>query len=93
MSQLRGRSPTGVRATLGVVAVAVLCCAGPALLAGGTLAGLGGLLRSPWLIGVGALVVLASATAVLVRRHRAPARTRRSGRRQCTEAALGALNM
>ncbi len=50
----------------------VMCCAGPLLLAGGTLSGLGGTLCNPWLITVGALVVLISVIHVLrcrARRH------------------------
>lgn len=78
MSEPRGPSRAGVLATLGAVAVAVLCCAGPALLAGGALAGLGGLLRNPWLIGGGALVILAGAAARLIGRHRTAAGPRSS---------------
>ncbi len=49
MSEPRGPSPAGILTTLGVIALGVLCCAGPALLAGGALASLGGLLRNPLL--------------------------------------------
>lgn len=54
--------PGGIAALLGVGAalVVVACCALlPLLLAGGAIAGIGGVLRSPWAIGIGiALVVL-----------------------------------
>ncbi|GDY33532.1 hypothetical protein [Gandjariella thermophila] len=52
----------------------VLCCAGPALIAGGALGVLGGAVRNPWLIGAGALLVLGAVGYPLYRRAR-----RRSG--------------
>lgn len=55
-------------AAVGVVLVAVLCCAGPVLLAGGTLSGIGAALRSPWLIGAGALLLVAGVIFAAVRR-------------------------
>lgn len=74
MSEPRGPSPAGIFAAVGVAAV--LCCAGPALLAGGALSGIGGVVRNPWLIGGGAaLVVLAVAYTIV--RHR----QRRAGNR------------
>ena len=48
----------------------VLCCASPVLIAGGALGVLGGAVRSPWLIAVGALVVLAALGYTLRRRAR-----------------------
>jgi len=48
----------------------VLCCAGPALVAGGALGMVGGALRSPWVIGAGALMILAGLGYALTRRHR-----------------------
>ncbi|PZS27157.1 MAG: hypothetical protein DLM58_19285 [Pseudonocardiales bacterium] len=76
MSEPRGPSPAGIRATIGVGVAAVLCCAGPALFAGGALSGIGGLVRSPWMISGGAtLVVLAVAYPIV--RHR----QRRAGNR------------
>lgn len=68
MSEPRGPSPAGILATLGAVVVAVLCCAGPALLAGGALSGIGGVLRNPWLIGVGALILAAAVIYTLRQR-------------------------
>ncbi len=76
MSEPRGPSPAGILAKIGVGVAAVLCCAGPALLAGGALSGIGGVVRSPWLISGGAaLVVLAVAYTIV--RHR----QRRAGNR------------
>lgn len=48
----------------------VLCCAGPALVAGGALGILGGALGSPWAIGAGGLVIVAALGYALTRRHR-----------------------
>lgn len=53
----------------GAALAMVLCCAGPALVAGGLLAGIGGLLRNPWVIGAG-IAVLALAVLVTLTRHR-----------------------
>ena len=50
-----------MRDSLGIAAIAglaVLCCAGPALLAAGALGGLGAWLLNPWLIGAAALLAL-----------------------------------
>lgn len=52
-------------AMLGVVALPILCCAGPALVAGGALAGLGGAVSSPWLL-LPALVLLTGGVALLI---------------------------
>ncbi|KUL42561.1 hypothetical protein [Streptomyces regalis] len=60
----------GTLATVGVALLAVLCCAGPVLLASGALAGLGGVLVSPWLL-VPAAVLLAGGLAWWLR-HRGP---------------------
>ena len=70
MSEPRGPSRTGILTTLGVGALAVLCCAGPALLAGGALSGLGGVLGNPWLIAVGAVLVVAALGYPIARRTR-----------------------
>lgn len=59
--------------TLGVGAVAllaVLCCAGPALLAAGVLGAVGAWLASPWLIA--AVLALLAAVTVWRLRRRAP---------------------
>ncbi|MCX8565142.1 hypothetical protein OS122_30110 [Mycolicibacterium mucogenicum] len=50
------------------VALTVLCCAGPALIAGGALAAVCGLFENPW--GIGAAVVLLVAAVVAVARRR-----------------------
>ncbi|MGW5214804.1 mercury transporter [Streptomyces sp. NPDC004051] len=73
-------SGTGTMAAgIGAAVLMVICCAGPALVAAGALAGIGGLLGNPWVIAT-AVVVLAAAAA-------APAATvvrrRRSGRDAC----------
>ncbi len=60
-----------MRDSLGIAAIAglaVLCCAGPGLLAAGVLGGLGAWLLSPWLIGAAAL--LAVGVVGWRRRHR-----------------------
>ncbi|HEX5403022.1 MAG TPA: mercury transporter [Pseudonocardiaceae bacterium] len=65
----------GVGGTLAVVGgglLMVLCCAGPVLLAGSTLTAVGGALRSPWLLGAGAVVVLAALGYTFRRRVRRP---------------------
>ena len=60
----------GLLAVAGGVLVMVACCAGPALIAGGVLAGLGGVLTSPWLLAAGVLVVAAAVGYTLRRRAR-----------------------
>ncbi len=57
-----------VFAMLGFVALPILCCAGPALVAGGALTGLGGAVSSPWLL-LPALVLLSGGVALLMRRR------------------------
>lgn len=54
-SRHRLRDSLGVAA---VVALPVLCCAGPALLAAGALGVLGSWLLNPWLIGAAILLAL-----------------------------------
>lgn len=63
-----------MRDSLGIAAIAglaVLCCAGPALLAAGVLGGLGAWLLNPWLIGAAVLLALGVVSWRL--RHRATA--------------------
>lgn len=60
----------GLLAVAGGVLAMVACCAGPALIAGGVLAGLGGVLTSPWLLAAGVLVVAAAVGYTLRRRAR-----------------------
>jgi mercuric ion transport protein len=55
---------------LGVALLAVLCCAGPALVAGGALSAIGAAVRSPWLIAAGAVLVVAAAGYTLARHRR-----------------------
>ena len=58
----------GPLAVAGAALAMVVCCAGPALIAGGVLTGLGGVLTSPWLIGAGVLVIAAALGYTLRRR-------------------------
>jgi hypothetical protein len=68
------RERSGARGALALLAaglVLVLCCAGPLLVAGGALGAVGGALRNPWLITVGAVMALmAVAYALRCRAHR-----------------------
>jgi len=65
---LPGKSKTtDVLAVVGAGAAILLCCAGPALLAGGVLSGLGALLLSPWLIGCGSVLVAVAIGYAIVR--------------------------
>lgn len=57
----------------------VVCCAGPLLVAGGALGAIGGVLRNPWLITVGAVVLLTGTVHVL----RCRARRRGAGPQDC----------
>lgn len=68
----RRTSPSviGVLGLVGAAALLVICCAGPALIAGGVLAVLGGLLHSRWLIGAAVVMVLGTAGYLLRRRGR-----------------------
>jgi mercuric ion transport protein len=57
------RGGGGLLVAAGTGLLIVACCAGPALIASGALAGISGVLLSPWVIGAGIVVVL---TALLV---------------------------
>lgn len=57
-------------AIIGVSAIAVICCAGPALLAAGALTTVGAFLVNPWVIAVG-IALLVGLVAVTIRRSRA----------------------
>ncbi|MBT2366116.1 hypothetical protein J7E88_12555 [Streptomyces sp. ISL-10] len=46
-------------AAVGAGLVMVVCCAGPLLVAGGALGTVGGALANPWVIAVGAVILLA----------------------------------
>ncbi|MGH3312722.1 MAG: hypothetical protein ACRDP3_19435 [Streptomyces sp.] len=59
----------------GVALLMIACCALPALIAGGALAGIGGVLGNPWLIAAAVVLVAAASTAIV--------RRRRSGRDAC----------
>ena len=70
--------PGGIGVVIGAVAL-VLCCAGPALIAGGALSAIGGALSSPIVIAVGvALVVTAIAITLRLVHHRRGVALRRS---------------
>lgn len=60
----------GGLAIVGLGLLMVACCAGPALIAGGTLGALGAGVRNRWLITIGVLVVLAALGYTLWRRTR-----------------------
>lgn len=65
------RSGTGTAAAgIGAALLAIVCCAGPALIASGTLGALGAFLGNPWVI---AAAVLLLAGAVTAARAAAPA--------------------
>ena len=66
------RLPTGAGVVIGGL-ILVLCCAGPALIAGGALAAVGSILGNPAVIAAGA-ALLVGAVAVPYTRH---ARARR----------------
>jgi hypothetical protein len=70
MSDPNGRTWAAVA---GIGVLLVVCCALPVLIAGGVLAGLGGVLGSPWLLGLGVLVVAAAVAFTMTRnRHGFP---------------------
>ncbi len=55
MSHKRDEGPRvgAVMGGAGIALLMVLCCAAPILIAGGALAGIGGVLSNPWLIAAG----------------------------------------
>jgi|SRR6476619_2563175 hypothetical protein len=59
----------GVAAAGGAGIAALFCCAAPAAAAAGGLTAAGGILRNPWLLTAGILVVAALAIAALVLRR------------------------
>ncbi|MBZ9644828.1 hypothetical protein [Streptomyces sp. PSKA30] len=71
---------TGVIAAVAAAVVMAVCCAGPLLVAGGTLGAVGGALANPWLITVGAVVLLAGAAYAVRCRAR---RRRGAGPEDC----------
>jgi hypothetical protein len=63
---MANRPPCGAAVGVGAAALAVLCCAaGPVLIAGGALGVAGGLLRSPLVFGLAALVLIAAVLVAL----------------------------
>lgn len=66
----------GAFAGIGIVLAMVLCCAGPALVAGGALTAVGGFLGNPLVIALGIVTIL-SASGLVMRR--------RAGREECCE--------
>ena len=54
----------------GAVLLLALCCALPMLIAGGVLAGVGGILGNPWVIGTGIALVALVVLVVALRRTR-----------------------
>jgi hypothetical protein len=80
MSSRTPKDPSGARELTAIVAgglLVVVCCAGPALLAAGVVGALGGVLRSPVLIGI-AVLALALALGAVALRH--------AGRRDVAQA-------
>ncbi|MEU3143057.1 MULTISPECIES: hypothetical protein [unclassified Streptomyces] len=57
-------------AGIGAALLMIACCAGPALIAAGALAGVGGVLGDPWVLATAVLVPVAAVTAVVRRRAR-----------------------
>ncbi|GGK28516.1 hypothetical protein GCM10011583_70630 [Streptomyces camponoticapitis] len=66
-------SGRGLLAAIGLILLPVICCAGPALLASGILAGVGGAVVSPWLLAPAAVLI---AAGLLWRVRRCPPDTR-----------------
>jgi hypothetical protein len=67
------REPSGLRGVLAAVSrwlLIVLSCAGPLLVAGGVAVAVGASRRNPWLIAVGAVMVLAAVVRTLRYRSR-----------------------
>lgn len=64
-----GSGPSGVLLGSGVAVFAVVCCAGPALIAAGAVGVIGGWLGSPWVIGAAAALLLAAVLWTVSRRR------------------------
>ena len=54
---------------VGAVVLAVVCCAGPTLIAGGVLAAIGGFISGGYIIGLGILLAFAGLVIAVNRRH------------------------
>ncbi len=76
-------SSAGIFAMLGVAGLAVLCCAGPALVAGGALSVIGGAVRSLWLIAAGVVLVVAAVGYTLACHRRRGGREGAAGSDEC----------
>lgn len=69
MSEHEASGPTGRASWIGLGALAlVLCCAGPALIAGGALGTIGAALGNPTVIAIGVLLIV-TAIAITLRRR------------------------
>lgn len=85
MPASRERSePRGAVALAVAALLMVVCCAGPLLLAAGALGAVGGELANPWLITLGAVVILAGTAYALRCRMR---RRRGAGPQDCCTTA------
>jgi hypothetical protein len=60
---------SGILFAVGAVALAVICCAGPVLIAGGGLALVGGVIGNPAVLAIGALMVAGAAAFIVIRRR------------------------
>jgi hypothetical protein len=64
------------RGLLGGIAAAfalVLCCAGPALIAGGVLSAIGGVVSNPFVVAAGVLIIIAAIGVTFQRHYRGKA--------------------
>jgi mercuric ion transport protein len=64
-----GSGPSGLLLGSGVALFAVVCCAGPALIAAGALGVIGGWLGSPWVIGAAVALLVAAVLWTMSRRR------------------------
>ncbi|MEU4360359.1 hypothetical protein [Promicromonospora sp. NPDC023987] len=62
--------PPAALVAAGAVLLAVVCCAGPVLLAAGALGALGAWLANPWMIGAGITVLMGAVAWTMQRRSR-----------------------
>jgi mercuric ion transport protein len=71
MTSSRDNQPGGggLLMAAGAGLLMIACCVLPLLIAGGALAGIGGFMRSPWVIAAGVLLVVVAVLAV-PRRHK-----------------------
>lgn len=64
--------PSGLLLGSGVALFAVVCCAGPALIAAGALGVIGSWLGSPWVIGAAVALLVAAVVWPVTPRHGTP---------------------